>query len=109
MAKKIIKISVWSDTENFVNPKPFAEFLAFWKDKLSLIPSEFQDTAEITTWVDEDYAGDKHIAWDVSYLRLETDEEYSCRLEREQERESITRERELNLLKSLKVKYGEGL
>lgn len=109
MTKKIIEITAWRDTGNYVAPKNFAEFLAFWKDKLSLIPSEFQDTTQIDTWLDEDCAGYQYIAWDITYRRLETDEEYSCRLEREQERESITRERELNLLKSLKVKYGEGL
>lgn len=109
MTKKTVEITVWSDTGNCVAPTAFAEFLAFWKDKLSLIPVEFQDTAQINLLIDEDYTGYQQVTWDVTYRRLETEEEYSIRLAKEQERENITRERELNLLKSLKVKYGEGL
>ena len=109
MTKKIIEITAWSDTGSYVAPKNSADFLAFWKDKLSLVPPEFQDTAEIRTWVDEDYAGDSFTVWDITYHRLETDEEYSYRVEREKERDSLVKERELKLLESLKIKYGEGL
>lgn len=109
MTKKTVEITAWRDTGCYVAPKNFAEFLTFWKDKLALIPPEFQDTAGVETWLEDDYSGQPYVVWEVTYHRLETDEEYSCRLEREQERESVTRDRELNLLKSLKAKYGEGL
>jgi len=104
--KREVRIIVFEDDdiEDDIPTAP-AEFMAFWREKIDLIPQEFMDTANI------DLVGDSR--WESGYLearisftRLETDEEEAARLKKEEDRRKFIENQELCQLENLKAKYG---
>lgn len=97
------KESIWLDI-----PKNPNEFIAYFKEKIDLIPKEFLDSAKIELYMDADY-GDGIISLRIGYSRPETEKEESDRRISEKtdrkKRNDFVKKNELNQLKLLKEKY----
>ena len=83
--KKELKINVYETNAECDLPTKAIDFMAFWDEKLSLIPKEFRANAqiEVEATTSYDYALLEVV---VSYTRVETDDEKTCRELNEQAR-----------------------
>lgn len=101
------KIIVFEENDIQDIPSNPEEFLDYWKLKFNLIPPEYKNNAYIeligrTRWEDDDC-----LDVEIYYIRPETDEEYTKRLDMERLAEFQQEEREREQLRKLKEKYGE--
>jgi hypothetical protein len=100
--KKEIKVVVFENKscEDDLPGKP-PEFLSWWVEKFALIPEEHKDTGVV-----ELYYHNSQLWVEVSYRRLETDEEEASRIKKEDDRRKFIENKELCQLEKLKAKYG---
>lgn len=82
-----------------------ADFISFFNGKIEEIPAEHRHTAKIEIDSVSGYEGSSYAHIEISYTRLETDEEEQARERQEQARKDSARQRELNELAKLKAKY----
>ena len=80
--------------------------IAWFSEKLASIPEEYRDTARIEIDSVDGNEDDSHyVNIDISYVRLETDDEISAREAVEQRRLEALKSEELQTLAELKAKY----
>lgn len=103
--KQEIEVVVFEDDSCEYNiPGNPQEFLAWWMEKFSLIPNEYQNTAHVSFETCQDYDTTR-LEVQVWYTRLETDEEESARIKKEIEQKKCIEAQELRQFEKLKAKY----
>lgn len=103
--KKNKEIIVYRENSPFI-PTNISEFMNFWDEKISNIPDEYKNTAQIEIEIDRNIYDDFfHLIVRVYYIRLETDEEEIEREKNVKEREEILKNKELKELERLRKKY----
>jgi hypothetical protein len=104
--KKEIKVVVFKDESCAYDlPEKPQEFLAWWAEKFAIIPEEHKDTATVKCSTPS-YYDTTQFEVEISYSRLETDEEEASRLKKEDDRRKFVENQELCQLEKLKAKYG---
>ena len=103
--KSEILVTVFKEDCNYDLPTKPDEFIAFFEEKIALVPNEYRDSARVEVEADIYYDSTKLNVM-VSYKRLETDEEENARLKREKEQKAWKENQELCQLEKLKEKYG---
>jgi len=103
--KKEIKVNVYQTHAEWDLPTKAADFLAFWKGKLALIPDGHRANAQIEVEAITSY-DQALLEVTVGYTRLETDEEETHREKNAQARADNAEQRERSELDRLKRKYG---
>lgn len=81
------------------------QYLAFFNEKLRLIPKEYQNSAQITIEGILGFDDDSMAKIEIFYLRSLTKEEVAKMKAREEENDRAVREYELKELKRLTKKY----
>ena len=102
MSKKIIVFN--DDCADF--PENAKEFMAFWYEKLSLVPKEFFDSATIEVETYESYE-ESYLEATVSYFRPLTDEELAEQKQYEEDKEVENLMRKKIQFEKLKAELGE--
>ena len=82
-------------------PTKATEFLAFWQEKLMLIPVEYRDSAEIEIETYQSYESE-YIQATVSYTRPENKEEKQERENREACNDKVRKHEKLRMYNQLK-------
>ena len=81
------------------------EFISWLSEKLSDVPDEFRESAEVVIGSSCGYEGDSNAEIAIFYYRPETDAEMMARIDEEERRRRHEKEREIRLLNALKAKY----
>lgn len=108
MSKKNVTVKVYDSEETRFESMPcdFNSFLK-WVDWVKQsVPEEFRKTARVDIEARQDYDG--YIASvEVSYVRPETEDEYSTRLKEEQRLHKKQEDQDLRTFLKLKQKFGD--
>jgi hypothetical protein len=101
------QVTIWAVRDMSWNencPTKLAAFAEWANGLLAKVPAEFLDQARVE--VESDYDSSS-VTFEVSYKRLETDEEEALREARQNAMQQAQRERELAELRRLQSKYGK--
>jgi len=102
---KILKsVTVYDEDIEYKAPESPKEFMAFFQNKIDLVPDESIDSAFIKLEAGSSY-GCSELSLTVGYSRLETDEEERIREASLQAQSEFRKKKELRLLSELKEKY----
>ena len=104
--KKEIKVNVYQTHAEWDLPTKAVDFMAFWDEKLTLIPDDHRANAQIEIEAITSY-DQALLEVTVSYTRPETDEEEMCREKNAQARADNAEQRERSELDRLKRKYDD--
>lgn len=105
--RKMIKINVCCVESGYPEwpSKKASQFIEWISERLAEIPAEHRDTAEINITALGYYDSDNSSEINIDYYRPETDAEMAARIDLEERRRRIEKEREIRLLNLLKAKY----
>lgn len=99
--KKRVKVYIEEDAGLYNIEGSLKNTIDLLSKYLNDVPKEYQDTVEIyfqdSPWTDK--------VFDITYLRPETDEEETLRLEQEKNQAERKRQEDLKLLERLKQEY----
>jgi hypothetical protein len=87
-------------------PKDAAGFMAWFQERLDDVPPEHRATARIELDTTRSYE-DSYAAIEISYTRMETDEEEAEREQAAAAKADLIRAQELRTLAALQAKYGK--
>jgi len=102
----ITKVTVFETDDLEDIPEKPAEFIAFWTEKVNLIPDEFMSTAIITLEPETRWECG-YLEMKITYTRPETNAESIHREDKANARVDSIRRKELDQLAELKKKYGD--
>lgn len=86
-------------------PEGAAAFISWFQSKIESIPSEHRAAAKIEIDSVGGYEGAHYPSLEITYQRLETDEEENNRLAADDHRRKAEQARELETLAKLQAKY----
>ena len=104
--KQIVAVCVYSDDDKCNLPTNVRGFMAFWNEKLDLVPEEYKESATIDIDA-KPFCDFANLSVEICYYRSETDEEEQQREQREREQAERRRQKELKELDRLRQKYEE--
>ena len=103
--QKLVRIVVFENRFLEDIPTPPDEFMAFWQEKIDLIPQEFRCSGR--AYIEPYPFGDSSSLFlEISFERPETEEEAIIRTRNEIHVRERTKARELSELAILQAKYG---
>ena len=88
-------------------PQDAAGYLKWFKDKLDSIPEEYRASAKIELDSESGYEGCHYASINIHYDRPESDDEVSIREREVNNRIESARDRDLQQLARLKLKYNQ--
>jgi len=104
--KNKIYVTAFDEDKNYDLPTKPDELIAFFQEKIALVPEEYKDTAEIEIEAESIFDNYTALNIKITYRRPESDEEEKKRLEREKAQKEWRENQELCQLEKLKEKYG---
>lgn len=106
MGRNTVEVTVFNDDDISCElPEKPDEFMAWWQDKLDMVPVEYKASAKIEVECYEGY-GSGQLEVTVSYTRPENDEEVAKRELRERKNQELQERQELCEFERLKEKLG---
>ena len=99
------RIQIFNQDVQYELPELASEFMAFWQEKIDVIPEEFLSTARIELEGGEEYGCGATNAV-ISYVRPETAQELQNKKDEKSQQEQARTKIEIEQLKRLQAKYG---